>query len=61
MNVHSHDNKSRLQIHRAIKLLPVLVVVSYAKEKQNLLCPFTLENSVSRDRFGRPVPREPAH
>ena len=31
------------------------------KKKIPCLCAFTLENSVSRDRFGRPVPSEPAH
>ena len=26
-----------------------------------LLCPFVPENLISRDGFGRPVPRQPAH
>ena len=32
------------------------------KENEHIfLPPFTLENLVSRDGFGRPVPRQPAH
>ena len=31
------------------------------KEKGNLMSPFAPENLVSRDGFGRPIPRQPAH
>ena len=30
------------------------------REKDNSMSPFTPENVVSRDRFGRPVPSQPA-
>ena len=31
------------------------------RENEYSLFPFTPENLVSRDGFGRPVPRQPAH
>ena len=31
------------------------------KKNDCLLIPFAPENLVSRDRFGRPVPRQPTH
>ena len=42
--------------------LPVLLVVSMNRENMySLLSSFAPENLVLRDRFGRPVPRQPAH
>ena len=40
---------------------PALIVVSRTGEMNFSLSPFALENLVSRDRFGRPIPRQPAH
>ena len=42
---------SRVWINRV--RLPILLHIS--------LCPFAPQNLVSRDRFDRPVPRQPAH
>ena len=45
--------------------LPILLVVSSTGKKQKSLFAFVPGNSVSRDRFGdrfgSPVPRQPAH
>ena len=50
---------SELLINRV--WLPILVVVSRTGEMNIFLYPFAPENLVSRDRFGRPVPRQLAH
>ena len=36
-------------------------MVSWTRKNNIFLPPFTAENLASRDRFGRPVPRQPAH
>ena len=42
--------------------LPILPVVSFTcRENEYSLSPFAPENLVSRDRFGSPVPRQPAN
>ena len=41
--------------------LPILLVVSRTGKIKNSLSPFAPENLVSRDRFGRLAPRQPAH
>ena len=41
--------------------LPVLHVVSSTRKKHISLSAFVPENLVSRDGFGSPVPRQPAH
>ena len=51
---------ARVYINRV--RLPNLLVVSWTPGKMNIsLSPFASENLVSRDGFGRPVPRQPAH
>ena len=41
--------------------LPILLVVGYTEKMNISLSPFAPENLVTRDRFGSPVPRPPAH
>ena len=41
--------------------LPIVLVVSWTGEMNISLFPFAPEDLVSRDRFGSPVPRQPAH
>ena len=41
--------------------LPILLVVSSTAKMNISLFPFARENLVSRDCFGSPVPRRPAH
>ena len=41
--------------------LPILLVASSTWKMNIPLSPYVPENLVSRDRFGRPVPRQPAH
>ena len=41
--------------------LPILLVVSLTGKMKNSLSPFAPVNLVSRDGFGSPVPRQPAH
>ena len=41
--------------------LPILLVVSWTGKMNISLPPFASENLVSRDGFGRPVPRKRAH
>ena len=41
--------------------LPILLVVSWTGKMIIPLSPYVPENLVSRDRFTRPVPRQPAH
>ena len=41
--------------------LPILLVVSRTGKINIFLFPFAPDNLVSRDGFGRPVPRQPAH
>ena len=41
--------------------LPILLVVSLTGKMNISLYPFAPENLVSRDGFGSPVPRQPAH
>ena len=40
--------------------LPIVLVVSWTGKMNISLSPFASENLVSRDRFGSPVPRQPA-
>ena len=55
-----HLYSSRVWINRV--RWPILLVVSWTG-KMNIfsLSPFVPENLFARDRFGRPVPRQPAH
>ena len=41
--------------------LPILLVVSWIGKMNISFAPFALENLVSRDGLGSPVPRQPAH
>ena len=50
---------ARVRINRV--RLPILLVVSWTEEMNYFLSPFAPENLVSRDGFGCPVPRQPAH
>ena len=50
---------SRVWINRV--RLPILLVVSSTGKMDVSLSPFVPENLVSRDGFGSPVPRQPAH
>ena len=51
---------ARITINRV--RLPILLVVAAEQGKYNIsLSPFAPENLVSRDGFGSPVPRQPAH
>ena len=50
---------SRVQINQV--RLPILLVVSWVDKMNFSLSPFAPENLVSRDGFGRPVPRRPAY
>ena len=50
---------SRVWINRV--RLPILLVVSWTGKMNNTLSPYVPENLVSRDGFGSPVPRQPAH
>ena len=50
---------SRVSINRV--RLPILLVASCTGKLDISLSPFAPVHSVSRDRFGRPVPRYPAH
>ena len=50
---------ARVRINRV--RLPILLVVSRTGKIDISLSPFAPENLVSRDGFGSPVPRQPAH
>ena len=50
---------ARVTINRV--RLPILLVVSWKGKIFVSLSPFALENLVSRDGFGSPVPRQLAH
>ena len=50
---------ARVRINRV--RLPILLVVSGTGKMNIFLSPFAPENLVSRDGFGSPVPRQPAH
>ena len=41
--------------------LPILLVVSWTRKMNISVSPFAPENLASRDGFGRPVRRQPAH
>ena len=53
------SHTARVRINRV--RLPILLVVSRTGKMIISLFPFAPENLVSRDGFGSPVPREPAH
>ena len=55
----THTHIARVRINRV--RLPILLVVSRTGEMFFSLSPFAPENLVSRDGFGSPVPRQPAH
>ena len=50
---------ARVRINR--ERLPILLVVNRTGKMNISLSPFAPENLVSRDGFGSPVPRQPAH
>ena len=50
---------ARVRINRV--RLPILLVISLIGKMNSSLSPFAPENLVSRDGFGSPVPRQPAH
>ena len=52
-------HKVRVWINRVS--LPILPVISLGGKMNISLSTFVPENLVSRDRFGSPVPRQPAH
>ena len=52
-------NTARVWINRV--RLPILHVVKLNREREISLSAFAPENLVSRDGFGSPVPRQPAH
>ena len=41
--------------------LPILIVVSSTGKRKKFLFTFVRGNLVSRDKFGSPVPHQPAH
>ena len=51
---------TRVWINRVVRL-PILLVVSRTGKSNTLLSAFVPENLVSRDEFGSPAPRQPAH
>ena len=53
----SHIAKVRISQAR----LPILLVAGCTRKMNISLSPFAPENLVSRDGFGSPVPRQPAH
>ena len=53
------SHKTRVTINRV--RLSILLVVSWTGKITLSLSPFAPENLVSRDGFGSPVPRQPAH
>ena len=53
------EHTARVWINRV--RLPILHVVSWTRKLIFSLFAFAPENLVSRDGFGRPVPRQPAH
>ena len=59
--MYGHTYSKRVWINRV--RLPILFVTSCTTGKMNIisLFAFALENLVSRDGFGSPVPRQPAH
>ena len=59
MYVWSHIYVARVWINRV--RLAILLVVSRTGKILLSLSPFAPENLVSRDGFGSPVPRQPAH
>ena len=44
-----------------VRRLPILLVVSWTGKVNISLSAFAPEDLVSRDEFGSPVPRQPAH
>ena len=58
LSYRQHFHHSVDQINRV--RLPILLVVSWTEKMIVSLSPFAPENLVSRDKFGRPVPRQPA-
>ena len=54
-----HHTYSRVWISRV--RLPILLMVSLTGKMNNSLSPFAPKNLTSRDGFGSPVPRQPAH
>ena len=59
MTIHTYIHIARVWINRV--RLPILLVVSWTEKMNISLSAFAPENLVSRDGFGRPVPRQPAH
>ena len=59
INIHMHTVARGVWINRV--RLPILHVVSCTREINISLFAFAPENLVSRDGFGSPVPRQPAH
>ena len=59
MYVWSHIHIARVWINPV--RLPILLVVSWTGKTNISLSAFAPENLVSRDGFGSPVPRQPAH
>ena len=57
--VSSHLHIARVWINQV--RLPILLVVSWTGKIHTSLSPFAPEILVSRDGFGSPVPRQPAH
>ena len=56
---HTYIHIARVRINRG--RLPILLVVSSTGKMNISLSAFAPENLVSRDGFGSPVPRQPAH
>ena len=53
---------ARVRINQVNQVrLPILLEVSLTEKTNFSLSPFASENLVSRDGFGSPVPRHPAH
>ena len=57
--MYGHTHTARVWINRV--RLPILLVVSSAGKMNISRSTFSPENLVSRDGFGNPVPRQPAH
>ena len=57
--LYGHTHVARVWTNRV--RLTILLVVSWTKKMNISLSAFAPENLVSRDGFGSPVPRQPAH
>ena len=60
MTIHTYIHTARIVWINRVRL-PILLLISWTGKVNVSLSPFVSENLVSRDGFGSPVPRQPAH